>query len=53
MVKKKEHKMVLACEVCQQRNYSTLKNRQNHPDRMELKKYCPKCAAHTLHRETK
>ncbi|HQE32601.1 MAG TPA: 50S ribosomal protein L33, partial [Propionibacteriaceae bacterium] len=26
---------------------------RNDPDRMELKKFCPKCTAHTAHRETR
>ena len=30
-----------------------MKNKKNNPDRMELKKYCKFCGAHTLHKETK
>ena len=33
--------------------YITTKNRKNTPDRMELKKYCPRCRTHTLHREVR
>ena len=33
--------------------YSTTKNRRNDPNRLELKKYCPHCNIHTLHKETK
>jgi large subunit ribosomal protein L33 len=43
----------LACTECQERNYTTSKNRRNDPKRMELKKYCRRCRFHTLHRETK
>jgi large subunit ribosomal protein L33 len=43
----------LACTECQERNYSTKKNKKNNPDRMEMKKYCPRCKAQTVHRETK
>jgi large subunit ribosomal protein L33 len=43
----------LACTVCNERNYTTEKNRRNDPSRMELNKYCPRCRTHTLHRETK
>jgi large subunit ribosomal protein L33 len=43
----------LACTECKERNYTTEKNRRNDPSRMELKKYCPRCRTHTLHRETK
>ena len=46
-------KITLACEVCKNRNYITKKNRRNDPDRMELKKFCPKCHLHTAHRETR
>jgi len=43
----------LACTECKERNYTTQKNRKNDPGRLELKKYCPRCHTHTLHRETK
>ena len=43
----------LACAECKERNYSTRKNKKNDPDRVELKKYCSRCRAHTLHKETK
>ena len=33
--------------------YTTDKNKKNTPDRIELKKYCPFCKKHTVHRETK
>ncbi len=46
-------KVTLACTVCKQRNYSTMKNKKNDPDRIEMKKYCKFCKAHTEHKETK
>ncbi len=46
-------KITLACLECKERNYSTNKNKKNDPDRVELKKYCPRCNTHTLHKETK
>ncbi|ACQ81428.1 ribosomal protein L33 [Beutenbergia cavernae DSM 12333] len=46
-------KITLACEVCKERNYITTKNRRNHPDRLELQKFCPRCTAKTAHRETR
>ena len=46
-------KITLACTECKQRNYDTMKNKKNTPDRVELNKYCPFCRKHTLHRETK
>ena len=46
-------KITLACQECKNRNYITRKNRRNDPDRLELKKYCPRERKHTLHRETR
>jgi len=43
----------LACTVCQSRNYRTTRARRVGAKAIELKKYCPKCNAHTLHKETK
>jgi large subunit ribosomal protein L33 len=45
--------IILACNDCKERNYVSEKNRRNDPNRMEFKKYCPRCQKHTLHRETK
>lgn len=46
-------KITLACSVCKERNYITKKNRRNNPDRLELKKYCPRCKKSTEHKETR
>lgn len=46
-------KIILACTECKQRNYTTTKNKRLHPDRVEMKKYCKFCKAHTNHKETK
>jgi len=46
-------KVTLACTECKQRNYDTMKNKKNDPDRLEMNKYCRFCKKHTLHRETK
>jgi len=45
--------ITLACSECKERNYTTEKNRRNDPNRIEFKKFCPRCWKHTLHRETK
>lgn len=50
---KNDRMVVLACEVCKERNYTTTKNKKTTKDRMELSKYCPKCQKHTAHKETK
>jgi large subunit ribosomal protein L33 len=46
-------KITMACTECKERNYITKKNRRNDPDRLELKKFCPRCRTHTPHRETR
>ncbi|MFV0255457.1 MAG: 50S ribosomal protein L33 [Erysipelotrichaceae bacterium] len=46
-------KVILTCSVCFSRNYSTLRNKKSKSERLEVKKYCKKCNAHTLHKETK
>lgn len=51
--KTKRAKITLACTECKNRNYDTNKNTANHPDRVELNKYCPTCRKHTAHKETK
>ena len=33
-------KITLACTECKQRNYNMTKEKKNHPERMETKKYC-------------
>jgi len=41
------------CTECRDRTYTTTKNRRNDPERLELRKYCPRCRAHRLYREVK
>jgi large subunit ribosomal protein L33 len=43
----------MECTECRERNYTTEKNRRNDSNRLEYKKFCPRCRIHTLHRETK
>jgi len=45
--------ITLACTETGDRNYNTTKNKRNHPERMEMKKYCPRLKRVTLHRETR
>ena len=45
--------ILLACTECKRRNYATEKNKKNTTGRVELKKYCPWCRTHTVHRETR
>ncbi|MGB4985167.1 MAG: 50S ribosomal protein L33 [Erysipelotrichaceae bacterium] len=46
-------KVILTCTQCLSRNYSTKKNKKNSSERLEIKKFCKKCNAHTVHKETK
>ena len=46
-------KVILRCSECKERNYFTVKNKKNTTGRVELKKFCPWCRAHTVHRETR
>ena len=52
---KKEDRVVidLACTECRSRNYTTQKNRRNDPDRLELRKYCPRCRGQRPHKEAR
>lgn len=34
---------ILKCTECGEENYLTEKNKRNTPDRLEQKKYCPRC----------
>ena len=53
MASDKRVKVCLACSECKQRNYNTMKNKKNDPDRLEMHKYCRFCKKHTSHKETK
>ena len=45
--------ILLACTECKRRNYATVKIKKNTTGRVELKKFCPWCRTHTVHRETR
>ena len=54
--------ITLECTECRTNNnkrstgvyrYTTKKNRRNTPNRIEIKKYCPICNFHTIHKEIK
>ncbi len=54
MARKEDRVVVeMACTECRSRNYTTTKNRRNDPDRMELRKFCPRCRGHRQHREAR
>lgn len=43
----------LECVDCKRVNYHSRKNKKTLKDRLELKKFCPFCKKHILHKETK
>ncbi|MCX5702630.1 MAG: 50S ribosomal protein L33 [Candidatus Omnitrophica bacterium] len=45
--------ITLECSVCKNRNYTTMKNKKKHQDKLELSKYCRFCRKHTAHKEIK
>ncbi len=54
MAKKDDrYSLTLKCTECGEETYITSKNKKNNPDRLEVKKYCPRCKKATLHREKK
>jgi large subunit ribosomal protein L33 len=54
MAKKEDRGIItLACTECKERTYTTSKNRRNDAERLELKKFCPRCRSHRPHREVR
>ena len=45
--------ITLQCNDCKNRNYTTMKNRKKHTERMETSKFCKSCRKHTGHKEVK
>ena len=45
--------IIYKCTECGVENYINTKNKRNHPDRMEINKYCPRCNKKTVHKEKK
>ena len=45
-------KIVLSCTQCGSRNYTLPTSKESSAERLELKKYCSHCKAHTLHKQT-
>jgi large subunit ribosomal protein L33 len=41
----------LQCTECKRRNYSADRNKKKQTTKLQLKKYCPFCRQHTLHKE--
>jgi large subunit ribosomal protein L33 len=45
--------ITLECTSCKQHNYTIMKNKRKHSERLELKKYCPFERKRTVHKETR
>ncbi|MFA5076677.1 MAG: 50S ribosomal protein L33 [Patescibacteria group bacterium] len=43
----------LECTTCKRANYFSRKNKRIIKERLEMKKHCPWCKKHTVHKETK
>ena len=41
------------CEACKRRNYTGTKNKKKTTDKLAMRKFCPSCRTHTLHKEGK
>lgn len=53
MAKKDQRElMALLCTVCKSQNYISVRNKVNTPEKIALKKYCPHCKKHQLHKES-
>lgn len=53
MAKKKGKRRVILfeCTQCGERSYASEKHVDNTPDKIEIKKFCPRDRAHTVHKE--
>ncbi len=45
--------ITLECTGCKQRNYTSMKEKRNTPERLEKSKYCKFERKHTIHKETR
>ncbi len=45
--------ITLQCGACKRRNYSSTRNKKLQTEKLEIKKFCPFCRKHTLHKEVK
>ncbi len=45
--------VTLACTECKRKNYTSTRDKKKSKEKLELRKYCPFCRKHTIHREVK
>ncbi|MDD5618752.1 MAG: 50S ribosomal protein L33 [Candidatus Omnitrophica bacterium] len=48
----REH-ILLECTACNNRLYTSTKNKKKQQPRLELKKFCRQCRKHVVHKEVK
>lgn len=46
-------KVILICTECFSRNYQIHCKKDGKTERFEIKKFCPKCNKHTVHKESR
>ena len=46
-------KVLLVCSECLSRNYSVTIKNDSEKSLQEIKKFCPKCGKHTVHKVSK
>ena len=45
--------ITLQCSECKRKNYTSTKNKKSTTERLEMKKFCPACRKHVMHKEIK
>ncbi len=45
--------VTLQCPDCKEKNYTVIRNKKNNKEKLNIKKYCPRCKKHTVHKEIK
>ena len=45
--------IIFKCTECGEENYLGSRKKRKHPEKMEVKKYCPRCNKMTTHKEKK
>ncbi len=45
--------VIFKCTECGDENYIGTRNKKKHPEKMEVRKYCPRLRKVTLHKEKK
>jgi len=49
----RENLVKMRCVDCKSINYYSKRNKKKLKEKLEMKKHCPKCKKHTIHKEMK